>query len=143
MFTGQYEHSLDEKNRIAIPSKLRASFKEGVVITKGLDGCLFLFTKNKWQKMATSIGQLPTTKSSARLYARLLLASAVETNFDKQGRIIIPAYLAEYANISLKGVIIGLYDRVEIWDKKKWDTLSQKVDKEAGKIAEELSELGI
>lgn len=143
MFTGQYEHSLDEKNRVAIPSKLRRPFKEGVVITKGLDGCLFLFTKSKWEKMAKSVGQLPTTKSSARIYARLLLASAVETNFDNQGRVTIPSYLMDYAGLSSKAVITGLYDRVEIWDKKSWDKLSERLDKGAGEIVEELSDLNI
>jgi MraZ protein len=93
--------------------------------------------------MADSIGQLPTTKSSARLYARLLLASAVAEKFDKQGRVVVPGFLKRYAGLKGKVVVTGLYDRVEVWDKKIWEKLEEKVDKDAGKIAEELSGLGI
>lgn len=143
MFIGQFEHSIDEKNRIAIPSKFREAFRGEVIVTKGLDGCLFLFPKAKWEQMATGIGQLPTTKSSARLYARLLLASASREDFDNQGRVVIPAFLRDYANLKGKVVITGLYDRVEIWDKNAWKQVEEKVDKDAGKIAEELSELGV
>lgn len=143
MFIGQFEHSIDEKNRIAIPSKFRRVFQGEVIITKGLDGCLFLFPKAKWEKMAAGVGQLPTTKSSARLYARLLLASASRENFDSQGRIVIPVFLRKYAKLKDKVVVTGLYDRVEIWDKKTWDQVEEKVDKDAGKIVEELSELGL
>ncbi len=143
MFIGQFEHSIDTKSRIAIPSRFRKGFQEGIVITKGLDGCLFLFSKTRWQKMADSIGQLPTTKSSARLYARLLLASAVAEKFDKQGRVVVPGFLKRYAGLKGKVVVTGLYDRVEVWDKKIWEKLEEKVDKDAGKIAEELSGLGI
>ena len=143
MFIGQFEHSIDEKNRIAIPSKFRRVFQGEVIITKGLDGCLFLFPKAKWEQMATGIGQLPTTKSSARMYARLLLASASQENFDSQGRIVVPVFLKEYAKLKGKVVVTGLYDRVEVWDKKAWEQVEEKVDKDAGKIAEELSELGL
>jgi len=143
MFIGQFEHSIDEKNRIAIPSKFRRKFQGEVIITKGLDGCLFLFPKAKWEQMATGIGQLPTTKSSARMYARLLLASASQENFDSQGRIVVPVFLKEYAKLKGKVVVTGLYDRVEVWDKKAWEQVEEKVDKDAGKIAEELSELGL
>lgn len=143
MFIGQFEHSIDAKSRIAIPSKFRKGFQEGAIITKGLDGCLFLFPKVRWQKMANSIGQLPTTKSSARMYARLLLASAVAEKFDRQGRVIIPSFLKKYAKLKNKVVITGLYDRVEIWDKNVWEQLEERVDKDAGKVVEELSDLGI
>ncbi len=143
MFVGQFEHSIDSKNRIAIPSKFRRLFQGEVFITKGLDGCLFLFPKTRWQKMADSIGQLPTTKSSARSYARLLLASAIAAPFDSQGRIIIPNFLKKYAKLKSKAIITGLYDRVEIWDREIWKAVEKNVDKDAGKIAEELSELGI
>lgn len=143
MFVGQYEHAIDQKGRVAIPAKFRRVFKREAVATKGLDGCLFVFTREKWQKMATSIGQLPVSKSSARLYARLILAGAAEAEFDNQGRILLPAYLRSYAGLENQVVVIGLYDRVEIWDKKKWTKMIGKVEDEAGKIAEDLSELGV
>jgi MraZ protein len=143
MFVGQYEHAIDQKGRVAIPAKFRRVFKREAVVTKGLDGCLFVFAREKWQKMATGIGQLPVSKSSARLYARLILAGASEAEFDNQGRILLPAYLRSYAGLKNQVVVIGLYDRVEIWDKKKWGKMIGKVENEAGKIAEDLSELGV
>ena len=143
MFVGQYEHAIDGKGRIAIPAKYRRSFASGAIVTKGLDGCLFLFSKAKWQKMAENIGQLPTTKSSARLYARLILAGATEVNFDKQGRVILPSYLRRYAGITSEAIVTGIYDRLEIWNPKTWEEISQKFEKEAGKIVEDLSDLGV
>ena len=143
MFVGQYEHAIDQKGRVAIPAKFRRVFKREAVVTKGLDGCLFVFAREKWQKMATSIGQLPVSKASARLYARLILAGASEVEFDNQGRILLPAYLRSYGGLENQVVVIGLYDRVEIWDKKKWAKMIGKVEDEAGKIAEDLSELGV
>lgn len=143
MFIGQYEHSVDEKGRLAIPAKFRRVFKDGAVITKGLDGCLFVFTREKWSKMAESIGQLPETRSSARVYSRLILASAVDGEFDNQGRILLPNYLRDYAKIKKKGIVAGIYDRVEIWSEENWKKEMSKIDKEAGKVVEELSEIGI
>lgn len=143
MFIGQYEHSVDAKGRLAIPAKFRQALKTGAVITKGLDGCLFVFAREKWQRMAESIGKLPVSKSSARFYARLILASASDAEFDNQGRIVLPAYLREYAKLTRSAIVTGLYDRVEIWSKTNWGKVSEKVDKEAGKIVEELSDLGV
>ena len=143
MFIGQFEHTIDEKKRLAIPVKFRRSIRDKAVITKGLDGCLFLFSADKWQKMAQSIGQLPLTKSSARLYARLILASAQDVDFDKQGRIILPQYLKKYAAISKDAFVVGVYDRVEIWDKNRWNKSVEKDEGRIGKAVEELSEVGI
>lgn len=143
MFIGQYEHAVDEKGRIAIPAKFRSVFKSGAIITKGLDGCLFVFTKEKWNKMAENIGRLPETKSSARVYSRLILASAVEGEFDNQGRVLIPSYLREYAKLRKKGIVAGIYDRVEIWSEESWKKEMSKIDIEAGKVVEELSEIGV
>ena len=143
MFIGQFEHAIDEKNRLAIPAKFRRSIHGEAVITKGLDGCLFLFTADKWQKMAQSIGQLPLTKSSARLYSRLILASAQDVEFDKQGRIILPQYLRKYASIDGDAMVVGVYDRIEIWDKSKWSKTVEKDETKAAKAVEELSETGV
>lgn len=143
MFIGQYEHSVDEKGRLAVPAKFRRALKEEAVITKGLDGCLFLFPQAKFKKMAESIGQLPYTKSSARLYARLILAGASDVEFDKQGRVIVPGYLRDYAGLKTAAIVIGLYDRIEVWSKSKWQALVEKIEPKAGEIAEELSDLGV
>lgn len=143
MFIGQYEHSIDAKGRIAVPSKFRHAITGGAVITKGLDGCVFVFPAEKWRKMAQNIGQLPLTRSSARLYSRLILSGATEVEFDKQGRIVLPSYLREFANLKSHAIVIGVYDRVEIWNKAQWKKAISKVEDKAGEIAEQLSDLGI
>ena len=143
MFIGQFEHTIDEKNRIAVPSKFRKEFKEGAIISKGLDGCLFLFAKSKFKQMAQDIAELPLSKSSARLYARLILASAQEVDFDNQGRIVIPGYLKKHSQVKKDAVILGLYDRVEIWAVEVWEKEQGKADKKAEELIENLAELGI
>lgn len=143
MFIGQFEHTVDEKNRLAIPSKFRREFKEGAVISKGLDGCLFMFSKTKFAKMAQSISSLPLTKSSARLYARVILASAQEVDFDNQGRIVIPGYLVKHSALKKDALVMGLFDRVEIWPKEAWGKEQIKTDKKAEELIENLSELGV
>lgn len=143
MFIGQFEHTIDEKNRIAIPSKFRKEFKGGAIISKGLDGCLFMFAKEKFETMAKGIADLPLSKSSARLYARLMLASAQEVDFDNQGRVILPGYLKKFGLFRKSAMVIGLYDRVEIWSKENWDKQSAKSDKKAENLIEDLSTLGV
>lgn len=140
MFIGQFEHSIDSKGRLSFPALFRKSLQSGAVVTKGLDGCLFVFPKKKFEQMAESISNLPYTKSAARQYSRLILANAGELVFDKQGRIIIPSYLREYAGLKDGVIVAGLYDRIELWSKRSWKSLTEKVDKGAGEIAEELSE---
>lgn len=143
MFIGQFEHTIDEKNRIAVPSKFRRDFREGAIVSKGLDGCLFLFPRAKFTKMAQDIGNLPLSKSSARLYSRVILASAQEVDFDNQGRIVIPGYLIKHSGIKKEALVLGLYDRVEIWSKESWGRESLKTDKKAEELIENLSELGV
>lgn len=143
MFIGQYQHSIDEKGRLAFPAKFRKELSDGAVVTKGLDGCLFVFSRKKFLQMAESISRLPYTKSSARLYSRLILANACDLEFDKQGRVILPAFLRDYAKIKTEAVVGGLYDRVEIWSKKGWRELNEISDKGAGEVVEELSGLEI
>lgn len=128
---------------MAFPAKFRKELSDGAVVTKGLDGCLFVFSRKKFLQMAESISRLPYTKSSARLYSRLILANACDLEFDKQGRVILPAFLRDYAKIKTEAVVGGLYDRVEIWSKKGWRELNEISDKGAGEVVEELSGLEI
>jgi len=143
MFIGQYEHAIDAKGRLAVPAKFRKAITQGAVITKGLDGCIFVFEAVKWRKMAQGISELPLTRTSARLYARLILAGATDVEFDKQGRIVLPSYLREYAKLKTNAIVVGVYDRVEIWNKSAWVKAIAKVEDRAGEIAEELSDLGV
>lgn len=143
MFIGEYTHNLDDKGRLAIPVKFRNDLKKGAVVTRGLDNCLFLYTKTEWQKLAERLATLPISQADSRAFARLMLAGAMDVEFDKQGRIILPEYLREFATIKKEVIVAGLYNRLEIWDKKKWDVYKTKTEAESGNIAERMAELGV
>ena len=143
MFIGQYTYNLDPKRRLAVPVKFRNQLKKRAVITRGLDNCLFLYPLEEWKKLAQRLSQLPISQADARGFARMMLAGAIDVSIDNLGRILIPEYLAKYAGLNKKIVIAGLYNRIEIWDEKKWQTYQQRTEKEAGDIAERLKELGV
>lgn len=143
MFLGEYPYKLDEKKRLSLPIKFRKLLGKKVVITRGLDSCLFLYPAEEWQKLAEKLSHLPLSQADARGFVRIMLAGAMEVDLDKLGRILIPDYLKKYAFLNKKVVIAGLYNRVEIWDENKWEEYKQKTEKEAGDIAERLKELGI
>lgn len=143
MFIGEYTYSIDEKKRLAIPSKFRKIIGKKAVITRGLDQCLFLYPMKEWKKLVEKLSQLPLAQSDARGFVRLMLAGAMEVNIDNLGRILLPDYLKEYAGLEKKVVIAGVLNRIEIWDLKRWEEYKQKTEKEVGNIAERLKELGI
>jgi MraZ protein len=143
MFIGEYNHNLDEKGRLAIPVKFREELKGGAVVTKGLDGCLFLYPMNEWKILADKLSQLPISQANTRAFARLMLAGAMDVSLDKQGRIMIPDYLRKYINLSKKVIINGLYNRLEIWDEEGWEAYKQKTEADSGDIAEQLGGIGI
>ncbi|KKQ94833.1 MAG: Protein MraZ [candidate division CPR2 bacterium GW2011_GWC1_39_9] len=143
MFIGEFQHNIDDKGRLAVPSKFRSKLSEGAVVTRGLDSCLFLYTKEEWQKMAEKISDLPVSQSGARAFSRLMLAGAMEVDIDKQGRVILPAYLREYAGIKKEVVVAGLYSRIEIWSGEKWSNYKKETEKDSNEIAEQLGNLGI
>ncbi|MEA2088556.1 MAG: division/cell wall cluster transcriptional repressor MraZ [Patescibacteria group bacterium] len=143
MFIGEYKHNIDDKARLAIPTKFRAELKNGAVVTRGLDNCLFLYTKEEWKKLADKLSALPFSQANSRAFARLMLAGAMDVKIDKQGRIILPDYLRVFSKIKKKVVIAGLYSRLEIWDEELWESYKNKTEKDSSKIAEELGELGV
>jgi MraZ protein len=143
MFIGEYNHNLDEKGRLAIPVKFREELKGGAVVTKGLDGCLFLYSISEWKVLADKLSQLPISQANTRAFARLMLAGAMDVSLDKQGRIMIPDYLRKYVNLSKKVIINGLYNRLEIWDEETWEEYKKKTEAESGEIAEQLGVIGI
>lgn len=143
MFIGEYQHNIDEKGRLAVPAKFRAILAKGTVVTMEVDNCLSLYSKNEWKKYADKIAALPTSKANARAFARLKLGSAMDVDIDKQGRMLIPEYLRKSAEISKKVVIIGLYNRLEIWAQEKWDQYKNDTAAKSGDIAEALGELGV
>jgi MraZ protein len=143
MFIGEYTYTLDTKRRLAIPAKLRQLLGKKAVITRGLDNCLFLYPIKEWGSLAKKLSQLPLSQSDARGFARLMLAGATDVNIDTLGRILLPDYLKEYAGLNKKVVIAGLYNRIEIWDERKWKEYKRRTEKEIGDMAERLKELGV
>lgn len=143
MFIGEYQHSIDEKGRLAVPSKFRSKLSKGAVVTKGLDNCLFLYTNEEWEKLATKLASLPISKSNTRAFARLMLAGAMDVQLDKQGRIVLPEYLRKYAGMKKKSIIAGLYNRLEIWDEDQWNKYKQGTEKQSSDIAEALEGLDV
>lgn len=143
MFIGEYYYNLDAKGRMAIPSKIRNQVGETLIITRGLDSCLFLYEKKDWEQLAEKIKNLPLSQANSRAFARLMLAGAMEVTIDNQGRILIPDYLRNYADLKKKIVLVGVYDRLEIWDEDNWNTYKNKTERESSEIAEKLSQLGI
>ncbi len=143
MFLGEYKYTIDEKKRLAVPSKFRALLGKKAVITRGLDSCLFLFSQKEWEKLAKKLSQLPLSQSDARGFSRIMLAGAMEVSLDRLGRILVPDYLKKYASLNKKAVIAGLYNRIEIWDEIVWEKYKTKTESEAGDIAERLREMGI
>ena len=142
MFIGEYSHNLDEKGRMAVPAKFRSQLK-GAIITRGLDRCLFVFNKKDWEILAQKIMSLPLTQANSRAFARLMLAGAMEAPLDRQGRILVPDYLRDYASLDKQSVITGVYNRIEIWDEKIWNKYKSKTEASSDEIAEKLGELGI
>lgn len=129
MLQGEYRHNIDEKGRVIIPSKIRVEMGEKIVITRGLDGCLFGYNEKNWNEIMDKLNSLPFTKRDARNFTRFLTSGAITLEFDKQGRINIPDFLSNYANLSREVVIIGVVNRIEIWSKENWDNfMSNNID---------------
>jgi MraZ protein len=143
MFIGEYSHNLDDKGRIAIPVKFRVDLKKGAVVTRGLDSCLFLYTKSEWEKLAEKLAALPISQANSRAFSRLMLAGAMDVEVDKQGRIILPEYLRAFAHLKKEVVLAGLYNRLELWDGEIWNKYKGQTEAESGSIAERMAELGI
>lgn len=143
MFLGEYLHSVDDKGRVAIPAKFREELADGAVVTRGLDKCLVVYPKHEWVALAEKVSRLPQTQPNVRALTRLLFSGAVDCELDRQGRIMLPPYLREYARITTDVAIIGLYRRIEIWNLTDWTTVKAETEREGGSLAEQLSDLGI
>lgn len=137
MFMGEYHFTLDDKGRLTIPAKLRADLGSNFIVTRGLDNCLFVYPKNEWNNIIAKYKELPNTKD-ARNFMRFFLSGATVSDFDKQGRINISAPLMAYANLSKDCVIIGVNDRIEIWDKSRWEEFINTNEDQLSDIADNL-----
>lgn len=143
MFYGEYQHTVDPKGRVIIPSKFRDGLGEKFIVTKGLDNCLFAYSSEEWSNLEAKLRSLPFTDKDVRAFVRFFFAGACECEVDKQGRILIPLNLREYAGLDKDIYVIGVSTRVEIWDKQKWDSYSSDDNVSADKIAEKMAILGI
>lgn len=121
MFVGEYTHSIDDKGRLSIPAKMRRDLEDGAVVTRGIDTCLFVYPKNEWLKLAEKIAALPLADPRARSFSRLMLAGAMEVEFDKLGRILLPSYLRDHASLKGEVIVAGVFNRVELWQKTAWE----------------------
>ena len=137
MFMGEYHHTIDEKGRLTIPSKIRYDLGEDFVLTRGLDGCLFIYPKKEWEEIIMEYKKLPNTKD-ARNFMRFFLSGATTCSFDKQGRINIPIPLAAYADLIKECIIIGVDNRLEIWSEEKWNNFVSENEPNYTEIAEKL-----
>ena len=138
MLIGEYHHNIDEKGSLIIPSKYRDEIGSSFVVTKGLDGCLYVYSLVEWEKITAKLKTLPFTKKSARTFTRFFLSGATVCEFDKQGRINLVSTLIEYARLKKECVIIGVNDRLEIWDLDLFNNLIKENEKELDELAENL-----
>lgn len=142
MLIGEYKHTLDDKKRISIPSKFRNILGKKVVITHGLDNCLFIYPIKEWDKIAAKLGELGMGQADRRGFNRFMLSGASEIAIDSVGRILIPEYLKKFAKIKTKVVFAGVYNRIEVWDEQTWEKYKSGVVKNADQVAERLGEIG-
>lgn len=129
MIIGQYSYIIDEKKRVGIPTKFRTSLKQGAVLTKGFEGCLYLYPQKEWERFLELINHLPYFDPATREMKRSMVGSAMDVKLDSAGRILVPDYLKEHAVLSKNLVIVGLNDHIEIWDEDKWNRYSPDLNK--------------
>jgi len=142
LFIGEYQHTIDSKGRVIMPAKFREDLGDRFIVTKGLDNCLFVYPQKEWLSFEQKLRSLPLTSREARAFTRFFFSGAVECELDKQGRILIPANLREYANLDKDLVIVGVLSRVEIWSRDRWDAYNEE-NMDHNSIAEKMAELGI
>ena len=142
MFMGEYQHTIDDKGRIIVPSRFREALADGFVITKGLDKCLFIYPRTEWDTLTEQLRQLPFTKSDARAFMRFFFSGATDSLCDSQGRTGIPSSLREYAGLGRDAVVIGVGSRIELWSQKEWDRFQETAEENYEDLAEKLHDLG-
>lgn len=142
MLIGEYTHSLDTKKRLSLPKKFRAELGKRIVVTRGLDNCLFMYPMSAWKETVTRLKELSFAQADTRGFNRFILSGAVEIDIDSVGRILVPDFLKEFAGLQEKVVLAGVSDRVEIWDEKVWVGYKKRIEKQADQMAEKLGEIG-
>ena len=143
MLMGEFQHNIDAKGRIIIPVKLREDLGAKFVITRGLDGCVFGYPLDNWEKIQEKLKQLPLAKKEARAFTRFFYSAAAEVEIDKQGRINVPSTLVDYANLEKECLVLGVSDRIEIWSKARWESVSSEIEESFEEIAEDMLDFGL
>jgi MraZ protein len=142
MFIGEYLHSLDEKKRVSLPKAFRSALGKKVVMTRGLDNCLFVYPRAAWEKVAGKLQELSFAQADTRGFNRFILSGAAEVEVDGAGRVLIPEHQREFANLKKTVVFAGVSDRIEVWDSARWDTYKARIERQAERMAEKLGEIG-
>ena len=143
MFMGEFQHSIDAKGRLIIPAKFREKLGENFVLTRILDGCLFGYPQDEWEKLEEKLNEMPLAKKDARLFVRFFYSAATECELDKQGRINIPQSLRQHANLEKSCVIVGVSNRIEIWDETRWQAFTDAAEENFDEIAESMIDFGL
>ena len=143
MLLGEYLHIIDSKKRISLPVRFRKEVGKNVVITRGLDNCLFVYSLKSWKKISAKLGELSIGRADQRGFNRFLLSGAVEVEVDSVGRILIPDFLKDFAGLKNKVVITGVNDRIEVWNERLWNEYKRRIEKQADAMAEKLGDVGV
>lgn len=142
MLIGEYTHTLDPKKRLSLPAKFRKELGKGVVITRGLDNCLWVYSAKEWKRLVENLAELPMGHAHSRDFSRFMFSGATEAEIDSAGRMLIPEFLKDFAGLKGKVVLAGVQTRVEIWDVKQWEAYKRRIEKQADSMAERLGEIG-
>ena len=143
MFFGEFEHTIDSKSRLTIPAKFKEALQGGIVITRGLDGCLWGFTREEWKTVSEKIAGLTLTSAEARRFTRFMFSSASEAIPDRNGRVVIPAKLLQYGDIDKEVIVAGMMNKLEIWNPARWSAEQDKVTEDPEALVAQLADLGI
>lgn len=143
MLIGEHKHTLDTKKRLSLPAKFRKELGKKVIVTRGLDTCLFVYSQKEWKSFSEKLGELSMGQSDTRAFNRFLLGGAVEVEIDSAGRILIPDFLKEFAHLDTKVVVAGIANRVELWDETAWDKYQVSIQSQADTLAEKLGSIGM
>ena len=143
MYMGEFQHTIDTKGRLIMPAKLREKLGEKFVVTRGLDGCLFGYPLSEWAVLEAKLNEMPLAKKDARTFVRFFYSAATECELDKQGRINLPISLRNHGNLTKNCVIVGVSNRIEIWDEERWQAFSEEAEENFDEIAESMIDFGL
>lgn len=143
MLIGEHTHTLDSKKRLSLPAKFRKELGTSVILTRGLDSCVFVYSKKEWANFAQKLGELSMGQSDTRAFNRFILGGAVEVDVDKAGRILVPDFLKDFAVLDTRVIVVGIANRVELWNEDTWKQYQAGVEKKADALAEKLGDIGM